>query len=83
MTTDEKTLEEVQQIFRDVIDRPSLTIGRETSAKDVEDWDSLAHINLVVAIEKRFRVKFALGELQSLRNVGDMIDLIGRKAHHE
>jgi acyl carrier protein len=49
----------------------------------VEDWDSLAHINLVVAIEKRFRIKFALGELQSLKNVGDMLDLIARKARHE
>jgi acyl carrier protein len=79
MTSDEALLGEVQEIFRDVFDRPSLTINRQTAAKDVEDWDSLAHINLVVAIEKRFGIKFALGELQALRHVGDMIDLIVKK----
>jgi len=73
-------LDIVQGIFRDVFDRQDLIIQRETTAQDVEDWDSLAHINLVVAIEKRFNIKFALGELQALKNVGDMIDLIVRKS---
>jgi acyl carrier protein len=45
----------------------------------VEGWDSLAHINIVVAIEKKYRVKFALGELQDLKNVGEMADLILKK----
>ena len=80
MTQDEETREQIQQIFRDVFDRPALTIGRQTTARDVDGWDSLAHINLVDAIERRFRITFALGELQSLRHVGDMIDLIVRKA---
>ena len=81
--TAEETLERIQQIFRDVFDRPNLVILRQTTAKDVEDWDSLAHINLVVAIEKSFRITFALGELQSLQNVGNMVDLIVRKTTHE
>lgn len=81
--TPENVLDRVQQIFRDVFDRPVLVISRQTTAKDIEDWDSLAHINLVVAIEKSFRIKFALGELQSLRDVGDMMDLIIRKTGHE
>jgi acyl carrier protein len=69
-------LEEVQEIFRDVLDQPDLILTRESNAHNVEDWDSLAHINLVTGVEKKFKVKFALGELQDLKNVGDMIDLI-------
>ncbi len=72
-------LEEVQAIFRDVFDQPDLIITRESNASTVEDWDSLAHVNLVTAIEKRFKIKFALGELQELKDVGDMIDLINKK----
>jgi acyl carrier protein len=56
-----------------------LRIGRPTSAKDVEGWDSLSHINLVVALEKEFGLKFTLAELKPLKNVGEMEDLIRRK----
>jgi acyl carrier protein len=72
-------LEEVQSIFRDILDQPDLILTRESNANNVEDWDSLAHINLVSAIEKHYKIKFALGELQELKNVGDMIDLIQAK----
>jgi acyl carrier protein len=72
-------LEEVQAIFRDVFDQPDLIITRESNASTVEDWDSLAHVNLVTAIERRHKVKFALGELQDLKNVGDMLDLLAKK----
>jgi acyl carrier protein len=54
-------------------------ITRESNASTVEDWDSLAHVNLVIAIEKKYRIKFALSELNSLKNVGDMIDLMELK----
>src|ERR1700738_208595 len=69
-------LPEIQEIFRDVFDEPNLVITRESTASTVEDWDSLAHVNLVTAIEKKYKIKFALGELQELKNVGDMIDLM-------
>jgi len=72
-------LEELQPIFRDILDQPDLVITRESNANTVEDWDSLAHINLVTSIEKRYKIKFALGELQELKNVGEMIDLIKAK----
>jgi acyl carrier protein len=72
-------LEEVQSIFRDILDQPDLILTRDSNASTVEDWDSLAHINLVSAIEKHYKIKFALGELQELKNVGDMIDLIQAK----
>jgi acyl carrier protein len=72
-------LPELQDIFRDVFDQPDLILTRESSAATVEDWDSLAHVNLVTAIEKRYKIRFALGELQELKNVGDMIDLMKTK----
>jgi len=72
-------LERLQPIFHDVLDNPRLVIIRESSALNVKGWDSLAHINLVSAVEQEFRVRFALGELAELQNVGDMIDLIERK----
>ena len=75
----DNVLEEVQAIFRDVFDQPDLVITRESNASTVEDWDSLAHVNLVTAIERRYKVKFALGELQDLKNVGDMLDLLAKK----
>ena len=72
-------LEELQPIFRDILDQPELRIERESNAATVEGWDSLAHINLITAIEKQFRVSFALGELQELKNVGALIDLMEKK----
>jgi acyl carrier protein len=72
-------LPEIQEIFRDVFDDPTLIITRTSNASTVEDWDSLAHLNLVSAIEKKYKIRFALGELQELKNVGDMIDLIQEK----
>lgn len=72
-------LGELQEIFRLAFDQSNLVITRESNASTVEDWDSLAHINLVAAIEKRYKIKFALGELQELKNVGDMVDLMKGK----
>ena len=72
-------LPEIQELFRDIFDDPTLVITRESNAATVPDWDSFAHLNLVTAIEKKYKIKFALGELQELRNVGDMINLIEAK----
>jgi acyl carrier protein len=72
-------LRELQPIFSDVLDLPGLQLTPESNATNVEGWDSLAHVNLVVAIEKRFKIKFGLGELQTLKNVGEMAALIRRK----
>jgi acyl carrier protein len=72
-------LQRLQPIFVDVLDIPDLQLTAESNAHNVEGWDSLAHINLVVAIEKDFKIRFGLGELQDLKNVGEMADLIERK----
>ena len=75
MTLDE-IKSELTEIIRDVLDDKTIALTRETTANDIEDWDSLAHINIIVAIEEEFRIKFNLNELKSLQNVGDMMDLI-------
>jgi acyl carrier protein len=72
-------INELNPIFVDVLDLPDLRLTAESNATTVEGWDSLAHINLVVATEKQYKIKFALGELQGLKNVGDMADLILKK----
>ena len=72
-------LEQLQPIFQDILDEPDLVLTRESNAQTVEDWDSLAHVNIVTAVERHFKIKFALGELQELKNVGDMVDLIQAK----
>jgi acyl carrier protein len=77
--TSTEIITELHPIFADVFDIPDVRITPATKASDIEGWDSLTHINLVVAIEHKYRVKFALGELQDLKNVGDMADLIVRK----
>jgi acyl carrier protein len=72
-------LDRLRPVFREVFEDAALEIGRDTSAMTVDGWDSLAHVNLIMAVEETFGVRFALGELEDLQNVGDMIDLIGRK----
>ncbi len=72
-------IEILNGIFRQVFDDDTLVVSRATTANDIEEWDSLTHINLAVAVEMKFKIKFALGELQTLKNVGDMVDLINNK----
>lgn len=74
------THERLTKIFRDVFEKSDLVIARPTTAADVEDWDSLMHIQLIVAAEKEFGIRFGVGEVEKLQNVGDMIDLIDKKA---
>ena len=72
----EEIIKQVNDIFIDVLDDEDIVIGRETTAHDVEDWDSLTHIELVVAIEKHFNIKFSAGEIQKFANVGEMCESI-------
>lgn len=74
-----KIMAEVQEIFRDVLDNEDIELTPETMADDIEEWDSLSHIQLIVAIEKHFKVKFTSKEILSWKNVGEMIDCISTK----
>ena len=74
--TFDQVLTELNDIFRDVLDNDSIRLTYETSAPDVPDWDSLNHIELVIAVEKHFKIKFNFAELQKFQNVGQMCDNI-------
>lgn len=67
------------EIFREIFDDPQLIINPETTARDIGDWDSLAHIQLMVAIEQKFGMRFNTGEVASLKNVGEMVALIASR----
>ncbi len=73
------TMARITPIFHQVFEDDSIVLKRATTADDIDAWDSLSHINLVIAIEMAFGIRFALGELQALKNVGEMIDLIDKK----
>lgn len=72
----EEVFEKVTDIFRDVFDDDSLVIVDSTNSDDIEDWDSLEHIALIVSMEKEFNLKFDIKRINKLENVGQMVDLI-------
>ena len=74
--TRENVYEKLNEIFRDVFDDEDITVNDATTADDIEDWDSLEHINLVVAVEKCFGIKFTMGGVTGMKNVGEMADII-------
>lgn len=67
------------EIFRDIFDDDSIVLKPEMTAKDVEDWDSFNHINLIVATEAKFGIKFKTAEIESLKNVGHFVSIIHQK----
>jgi acyl carrier protein len=76
VTLMEDRLNRLNQVFQDVFDDDELKVTPQTSAKDIEGWDSLMHVTLVVNVEKAFKVKFSSSEVASLQNVGDLLNLI-------
>lgn len=68
--------ERLNNVFRDVFDDESIVVKAETTSADIEDWDSLEHINLIVAVEQEFGIKFNMGEVTTMKNVGDMVEII-------
>jgi acyl carrier protein len=72
-------LSETTNVFKDVLENDQIILNDGTTANDVEEWDSLNHIQLVVAIEKKFKIRFTSKEIQSWSNVGEMIDCIKSK----
>ena len=79
MPTRSELKAKAQLIFRDVLEAPSLELRDEMVAKDVETWDSLNHITLVMSLEETFNVKFATREVMGWKNVGEMLDTLVKK----
>ncbi len=75
-------LKSVNQIFCDVLDNKKIVLIPQTTANDIEEWDSLAHIQLIVAIEKTLNIKFTTAEIQQWQNIGDMCTLINNKLNN-
>ncbi|MBO7729809.1 MAG: acyl carrier protein [Lachnospiraceae bacterium] len=73
---EEKIYETLNEIFQDVFDDEDIVVDAETNSDTIEDWDSLEHINLVVAIEKAFGLKFSMDEVTGMKNVGEMVEII-------
>lgn len=72
-------LEEINLIFQEVLDDQNIMIDYDSNSDNVDDWDSLAHIQLIVAIEKKFKVRFTAKEMVEWKNVGEMIESILKK----
>ena len=77
--THEAILEKLNEIFQDIFDDDSLVITETTTANDVEDWDSIEHINLIDAVEKEFGMKFKMQEVSGMKNVGAMVQIIAER----
>ena len=69
----------LNKVFRDVFDDDSITVTPKTTANDIEDWDSLEHITLISAVEKEFKMKFKMGEISSMKNVGEMASIVAAR----
>jgi acyl carrier protein len=78
--TRETVYEQLNEVFRNVFDDDSIVVNDSTTSADIEDWDSLEHIDLCVAVEKKFGFKFTMGEANKLKNVGEMVNIIMERA---
>ena len=74
--TREEVYERLNEVFRDVFDDDEITVDDETTAADVEGWDSLMHITLIDAVEEEFDISFDMKTVVKLKNVGEMVDVI-------
>ncbi|MCA1686007.1 MAG: acyl carrier protein [Planctomycetia bacterium] len=74
----QELLPRLNQVFQDVFDDDEITVSRATTAKDIDGWDSLMHVTLLVNVEKAFGVKFSSTEVAGLKSVGELEDLILR-----
>ena len=72
-------LKKLNEVFREVFDLDDVVVTRNTVADDIEEWDSLEHINLISAVESTFKMKFKMKEVSTMKNVGEMIDIIAER----
>jgi acyl carrier protein len=78
--TADTVLAGLQPIFEDILDEPDLALTRDSNALNTPNWDSLAHLEIIEMVQRRFKVKFGLTDLQKLKTVGDLVDLVLEKS---
>ncbi len=69
-------IDRLNEVFSDVFDDDEIEVDEETTADDIEDWDSIEHINLISAVESEFGIRFKMGEVSGMNDVGEMISII-------
>jgi acyl carrier protein len=74
--TDEEILARIETVVRDVVGDDSIKLTMNTVAQEVDGWDSMAHINIIVALEHEFKIKFKTASLEEAQNTGDLVKLI-------
>lgn len=72
--------ERLNRVFREVFDDDTITVNASTTAADIDDWDSLTHIQFIAAVEDEFGVKFSMKQVSSMKNVGEMAEIISESA---
>ena len=70
----------LEEVFRDVFDDEDIILYEDTTADDIDDWDSIEHITLIAAVEKEFGRRFSMGEVSGMKNVGEMVTIIQQRA---
>ena len=79
MSQPNEILTQVNEIFKDVLDNEDIQLTPSTTADDIEEWDSLTHVQLIVAIEKHFKIRFSTSEITSYKNVGELCEGVQKK----
>ncbi|MBR6874451.1 MAG: acyl carrier protein [Ruminococcus sp.] len=79
MTRDD-IFDRLELVFRDVFDDDSITLYEDTTADDIDDWDSIEHITLISAVEKEFGMRFSMGEVSGMKDVGEMVTILSQRA---
>ena len=79
MLSKDEIVERLDDVFRDVFDDDTLEVDENTTADDIEDWDSIEHITLIGAVEDEFKMRFKMGEVSGMKGVGEMIGIIEQR----
>lgn len=78
--TRDQVFDRLEEVFRDVFDDDSITLYEDTTADDIDDWDSIEHITLIAAVEQEFGMRFTMGEVSGMKDVGEMVTIISQRA---
>ena len=78
--TRDQAFDRLELVFRDVFDDDSIVLYEDTTADDIDDWDSIEHITLIAAVEKEFGMRFSMGEVSGMKDVGEMVTILTQRA---